>query len=45
MNSKNSIISDPQRYYPLVLLNMLGDKYVALLNFSIYYTWKNIKKA
>ena len=40
-------ISDPHR----LLLNILnkinlkrGDKYIALSNLSIYYTWKNIEK-
>ena len=48
MNSKNSKISDPHR----LLLNLTDkidfrrkDKYIALSNFSIYYTWKNIKKS
>ena len=47
MNSKNSKISDPHR----LLLNLSdkidlkrSDKYVALSNRSIYYTWKNMKK-
>ena len=47
MNSKNSGTSDPQR----LLLNLKdkinvkrSDKYVALTELSIYYTWKNIKK-
>ena len=47
MNSENSKASDPHR----LLLNiadkiklMRSDKYVALSNLSIYYTWKNIKK-
>ena len=42
MNSKNSKVSDPHR----LLLNLLekinlnrSGKYVALSNFSIYYTW------
>ena len=46
MNSENSKISDPHR----LLLNLTdkinlkgNDKYVALSNISIYYTWKNIK--
>ena len=47
MNSKNSKTSDPHR-----LLLKLSDKidlkksdeYVALLNISIYYRQKNIKK-
>ena len=48
MNSDNSKTSDPHR----LLLNLLdkinlkiSDKYVALSNLSIYYTWKNIKKS
>ena len=47
MNSNNSKISDPHR----LLLNLTdkiklrrSDRYVALSNLSIYYTWKNIKK-
>ena len=45
MNSKNSKISDPHR----LLLNLTDkidlrrkDKYIALSNLSIYYTWKKI---
>ena len=48
MNSKNSKISNPKR----LLLNFSEkinlkryDKYVALLNLSIYYTWENIKNS
>ena len=48
MNSKNSKTSDPRR----LLLNLTdrinlkrSDKYVALSNLSIYYTWKNIRKS
>ena len=48
MNSENSKTSDPHR----LLLNLSdkinlkrSDKYVALSNLSIYYTWKNIKKS
>ena len=48
MNSENSKTSDPHRS----LLNLSdkinlkrSDKYVALSNLSIYYTWKNIKKS
>ena len=48
MNSKNSKTSNPHR----LLLNLTVkinlnriDKYVALSNLSIYYTWKNIKKS
>ena len=47
MNSKNSKTYDPHR----LLVNLSdkinlkrSDKYVALLNLSIYYTWKNINK-
>ena len=47
MNSESSKTSDPHR----LLLNLSdkinlkrSDKYVALSNLSIYYTWKNIKK-
>ena len=45
-NSKNSKTSGPHR----LLLNLSDKKnlkrsdiYLALSNFSIYYTWKNIK--
>ena len=48
MNSEKSKASDPHR----LLLNLpdkinlkRNDKYVALLNLSIYYTWKNVKKS
>ena len=48
MNYDNSKRSDPHR----LLLNLSdkinlkrSDKYVALSNLSIYYTWKNIKKS
>ena len=48
MNSGNSKTSDPYR----ALHNLLDkvhlkiiDKYVALSNLSIDYTWKNIKKS
>ena len=48
MNSENSKTSDPHRLL-LKLLDKINlkrsDEYVALLNFSIYYTWKNIKKS
>ena len=47
MNFENSKKSDTQR----LLLNLAdkinltrSDKYAALLNLSIYYTWKNVKK-
>ena len=48
MNSKNSWTFDTHR----LLLNLIdqikferSDKYVALLNPIIYYTWKNIKRS
>ena len=48
MNSESTKMSDPHR----LLLNLSdkinlkrSDKYVALSNLSIYYTWKNIKKS
>ena len=48
INSENSKTSDPHR----LLLNLTDkialrrkDKYIALSNLSIYYTWKNIKKS
>ena len=48
MNSENDKISDSHR----LLLNLTDkidlrrkDKCIALSNFSIYYTWKNIKKS
>ena len=48
MNSKNSKTSDPH----ILLLNLTDkidlrrkDKYIALSNLSIYYTWKNVKKS
>ena len=47
MNFENSKTFDPHR----LLLNLLNkinlkrsDKYVALSNLNIYYTWKNIEK-
>ena len=48
MNSKNSKTSDPHRLF----LNFTDkidlrrkNKYIALSNLTIYYTWKNIKKS
>ena len=48
MNSKIIKTSDPYR----LLFNLLekvnlkrSNKYIALLNLSIYYTWKKIKKS
>ena len=47
-NSRNSKTSDPHR----LLLNLTDkinlrrkDKYIALSNLSIYYTWKNVKNS
>ena len=47
INSGKSKTPDPHR----LLLNLLdkvnskrSDKYVALSNLSIYYTWRNVKK-
>ena len=46
MNSKNSKTSDPHRL-PLNLTDKIKlkrtDKYVALSNLSMFYTWKSIK--
>ena len=48
MNSKNSKTSNPHRLF-LNLTDKIDlrkkDKYIALSNFSIWYTWKNIKKS
>ena len=48
MSSENSKTSDPHR----LLLNLTDkidlrrkDKYIALSNVSIYYTWRNMKKS
>ena len=47
MSSKNSKTFDPHRliFNPSDKINLkMSDKYVALLNVSIYYNiWKNIK--
>ena len=47
MNSKNSKTFDPH----ILLINLTdkidlkgSDKYIALSNLSMHYTWKNIKK-
>ena len=49
MNSKNSKISNLHRSFitPSFRQNELNrnHKYVAILNLSIYYAWKNIKKS
>ena len=48
MNSKNIKVSDPHRLL-FNLTDKIGlkrsDKYFALSNLSIYYTWQNIKKS
>ena len=47
MNSENSETSDPNRLLLSVAdkINLKkNDKYVALSNLSIYYTWKNMKR-
>ena len=48
MSSENSKTSDPHRL-SLNLTDKIDlrrkDKYFALSNISIYYTWKNIKKS
>ena len=48
MNPENSKISDPHRLL-LSLTNKTDlrrkDKYIALSNLGICYTWKNIKKS
>ena len=47
MNSENSQTNEPHK----IVLNLsqrlnlrCSDKHVALQNFSVYYTWKNIRK-
>ena len=48
MNSENSKTSDPHRLLPNILYKIdlkRSYKYDALLNLSIYYTWKNIRKS
>ena len=47
-NSENSKTSDPDRLLLNLLdkINLKGSyKYIALLNLSIYYAWRNIKKS
>ena len=48
MNFENSETSDRHRL-SLILTDKIDlrqkDKYIALSNLSIYYTWKNIKKS
>ena len=43
MNSENNKTSDPYRLL-LNLSDKIINKYIALSNLTIYYTWKNIKK-
>ena len=48
MNSENNKTSDPKRLLPNLTDKIKlkrNDKYVALPNLSVYYTWKNIKKS
>ena len=48
MNSEISKTSDPHRLLVNLTVKIgLGrkDKYIALSNLSIYYTWTNIKKS
>ena len=47
MNSESSKTSDPHRLLPNFTYKVdkrRKDKYIALPNLSIYYTWKNFKK-
>ena len=45
MNSEKSKTSDLHRLYLTDKIDLRRkDKYIALLNLSIYYTWKYIKK-
>ena len=44
INCKNSAAWGPQNLTDKINLKR-SDKYVALSNLSIYYTWKNIKKS
>ena len=48
INFQNRKTFDPDRLLLLNLTNKIDwrrkDKYIALSNLSIYYTWKNIKK-
>ena len=48
INSKNSKTSDPHRLLISITDKIdlrIKDKYIALSNLSIYYTWKNIKSS
>ena len=46
-NSENNKTSDSYRYYSVYWIKNLKrtDKYIALSNLSICYTWKNIKNS
>ena len=47
MSSENSIISDPYRILrnlPEKIDSKTSNKYVALSNLDIQYTWKNMKR-
>ena len=47
VKTENSKTNEPHHKFILNLLqrlNLRSDKYVALQNLSIYYTWKNIRK-
>ena len=48
MNSENSKTSDPHGLLLIILDGtdlQSSDKYVALLNHRIYYTWRHMKKS
>ena len=45
MNPKNSKTSDPDRLLLSLTDLRRKNKYIALSNLSIYYTWKNKKKS
>ena len=45
MNTKNSKTNEPNRFrlYFTDKLDLRGNKTIALVNLSIYYTWQNVK--
>ena len=49
MNAKNSKTNEPLNKFRIILADKLNlkdpNKNMVLANFSIYYTWKNIKSA
>ena len=48
INSEKSKTSNPHRVVLILRENLDSrkkDKYIALLNLSIYYTWNNMQKA